>query len=111
VSVIPGIDRINVANVARGTKSPPVGSKWWLPLRRLNSQQRAAAAAAASSGATAAGGAACNEDATGQAWEQVDQTWRNFWERIVREGAARPSGLVAKRGPLQIEYSWESCGG
>jgi hypothetical protein len=91
-----------------------VGSKWWLPLRRLNSQQRAAAAAAAASSAAAAAatsGAACDEDAAGQAWEQEDHAWRRNWQRIVREEAARPSGLAAKRGPLRIEYSLESCGG
>lgn len=73
-----------------------VGSKWWLPLRRLNAQQRAGG-----------GGWAAARDA---AWDEEDRAWRREWERISREAAARPSGVAGAGGGrrgVQIEYSLE----
>lgn len=83
-----------------------VGSKWWLPLRRLAGEQAAAAA-----------GCADGEEAA--EWAEQDAARARAWERLRREAAAAPSGLLGRRaaapgggggGGVQIEYSLESCG-
>jgi hypothetical protein len=76
-----------------------VGSKWWLPLRRLN---RFAPAGAAD------GGNYCLDDRA--AWQEHDRAWRRHWQRICSEEAARPTGLAAVTRRPAIEYSLSSEG-
>jgi hypothetical protein len=81
-----------------------VGSKWWLALRRAERAQ-------GGGGGGGGGAARARLDEAAAREGEEDRLWRAQWERVLREEAARPSGLPARRPPLVIEYSLESCAG
>jgi len=81
-----------------------VGSKWWLPLRRLK-------------GGAGGGGGAPERGDDQSDWEEEDRAWRCNWERVLKEEAARSDGLGGgvdgaqqRRRGMTIEYSLESLG-
>ena len=96
-----------------------VGSRWWAPLRWQQEQAQDTYGGSGSGGGirvshTTWGQVECRAGAC-QGWGDggapgEDTAWRCAWERILREEAARPSGVTATGAGAQpvIEYSLES---